>query len=296
MCFDGIKDCAASSRYAMAARTKHATKSFIIPLHIADYSTNCDKFAIITATPYDKLMIVFLLTIAAALAALAGGYTAIKYRDRLHIAVSITAGLVLGLVAFDLLPEIFEGATNAKMDVVVPMVLFAAGFLFFHAVEKIILVHQEAEDEYKAHTHPKLGVARALALAGHSFFDGLSIGVGFQVSTAVGTAVALAVIGHRFADGFDTASFMLMHNNKLTHIKRLLLFVVVMPVLGGLASLLVTLSEGALTLYLGFFAGILMYIAAGNILPQAHAKHASYKSLALTVMGAAAMFVVTRFI
>lgn len=241
-------------------------------------------------------MIIFVLTLAAAVAALAGGYTAIKYRDRLHIAISLTAGLVLGLVAFDLLPEIFGGAENAKLDPVWPMILFAAGFLFFHALEKIILVHHEAEDEYRPHTHPKLGFARAAALAGHSFFDGLSIGVGFQVSTTVGTAVALAVIGHRFADGFDTASFMLLHNNKLTHIKKLLLLVVVMPVLGGLTSLLVTLSESALTLYLGFFAGILMYIAAGNILPQAHAKHASYKSLGLTVVGALAMFVITRFV
>jgi ZIP family zinc transporter len=241
-------------------------------------------------------MIVFLLTVVAALAALAGGYTAIRYRERLHIAISLTAGLVLGLVAFDLLPEIFDGAESAKLDIAWPMILFVAGFLLFHAVEKIILIHQESEEEYRPHTHPKLGILRAVALAGHSFFDGLSIGVGFQVSTAVGTAVALAVIGHRFADGFDTASFMLLHNNKITHIKKFLGVVVIMPVLGGLSSLLVSLSEGMLTIYLGFFAGVLMYIAASNILPQAHAKNASYKSLSLTLFGAVCMFVITRFL
>ena len=241
-------------------------------------------------------MIVLLLTIAAAVAALAGGYTAIKNRNRLHIAISLTAGLVLGLVAFDLLPEIFEGAESASLDVVWPMTLFVGGFLLFHIIEKVILVHQETEDEYRPHTHPKLGMARAIALAGHSFFDGLSIGVAFQVSTAVGTAVALAVIGHRFADGFDTASFMLMHRNKVVHIKKFLAVVVVMPILGGLASMIVTLSQGTLTLYLGFFAGVLMYIAASNILPQAHAKKVSYASLGLTIAGAVFMFVVTRFI
>lgn len=243
-----------------------------------------------------ECMIVLLLTIAAAIAALAGGYTAIKSRNRLHIAISLTAGLVLGLVAFDLLPEIFEGAESAGLDVVWPMVLFAAGFLAFHFVEKIILVHQESEDEYQPHTHPKLGIARAVALAGHSFFDGLSIGVAFQVSSAVGAAVALAVIGHRFADGFDTASFMLMHKNKVVHIKKFLGVVVTMPILGGLASMLVSLSEGTLTLYLGMFAGILMYIAASNILPQAHAKKSSYVSLGLTLTGATFMFIITRFI
>lgn len=241
-------------------------------------------------------MIVLLLTVLAAVAALLGGYTAIHNRNRLHIAISLTAGLVLGLVAFDLLPEIFEGVQSANLNPVWPMVLFAGGFLLFHAIEKIILVHNESEDEYKPHTHPKLGIARAVALAGHSFFDGLSIGVAFQVSTAVGTAVALAVIGHRFADGFDTASFMLLHENKITHIKKFLSIVVAMPILGGLCSLFVSLSQGALTLYLGLFAGILMYIAASNILPQAHAKKHSYKSLALTVFGVVCMFVITRFI
>lgn len=241
-------------------------------------------------------MIVILLTIAASIGALAGGYTAIKNSKRLHIAMALTAGLVLGVVAFDLLPEIFGMANRQHLDTVWPMVLFAAGFLAFHVVEKLILVHKGSESDYSPHKHPQLGVARAIALAGHSFFDGLSIGVAFQVSTAVGSAVALAVIGHRFADGFDTASFMLFHGTKLVHIKRLLWVVILMPILGGLTSLAFNFSETALAIYLGFFAGVLMYIAAGNILPQAHAKQSSYRLVGLTVFGAAFMFVVTRFI
>lgn len=241
-------------------------------------------------------MLIFLLTIAAAVAALAGGYTAISNRHRLDIAMAITSGLVLGVVAFDLLPEIFEGTADTQVDVIWPMMLFVAGFLLFHFVEKIILVHGHSEAEYGAHYHPRLGVARAVALAGHSFFDGLSIGVAFQVDNAVGTAVALAVIGHRFADGFDTASFMLRNKSKLENVKRLMWLVIITPILGGLCSLVVSLSAAALSIYLGFFAGILMYIAAGNILPQAHSKNSPYKSMALTILGAAFMFGVTRLI
>ena len=240
-------------------------------------------------------MLILLLTIAAALAALAGGYTAIKSQHKLHIAMSLTAGLVLGLVAFDLLPEVFDGVQAHNLDPVWPMVMFVAGFLVFHIVEKFILVHEGHEFEYGPHQHPKLGISRALALIGHSFFDGLSIGVAFQVSNEVGYAVALAVIGHRFADGFDTATFMLFQKNKLVHIKKFLGLVVIMPILGGLVSLMYTFSETALTMYLGFFAGLLMYIAAGNILPHAHTKNNSIKSLGLTITGALFIFIVTRF-
>lgn len=241
-------------------------------------------------------MIIFLLTIVAALGALAGGYVAVRSRNKLQMAMAVTAGLVLGLVTFDLLPEIFEIVAAGKVSAVWPMTMFALGFLLFHVVEKFILVHEGEESEYGPHRHPKLGVARAVALAGHSFLDGLSIGVGFQVSTEVGYAVALAVIGHRFADGFDTTSFMIFHGNKLQRIKKLLALVIVMPIVGGFASLIVSFSEGVLAMYLGFFGGVLMYIASGNILPQAHTKSSSLKTVLLTLVGVAVMFVVTRFL
>jgi ZIP family zinc transporter len=239
-------------------------------------------------------MIVLLLTITAALAALVGGYTALKSRKKLHIAMSITSGLVLGLVAFDLLPEIFEGVANNDLDPVWPMLAFVLGFLIFHIVEKFILVHEGVEAGYGPHRHPKLGILRAVALVGHSFLDGLSIGVGFQVSQAVGYAVAIAVIGHRFADGFDTTSFMLLHKNSVARVSKFLSVVVFMPIIGGLTSLIYTFPESALVIYLGFFAGLLMYIGASNILPQAHAKNNSIKSVGYTVVGVVFIFIITR--
>jgi len=58
---------------------------------------------------------------------------------------------------------------------------------------------------------------------------------------------------------------------------------------------MVHISDGALTLYLGFFAGFLLYIGASEILPEAHSKHSSYTTILLTVLGATFMFFVTRF-
>lgn len=241
-------------------------------------------------------MIVFLLTVAASIAALAGGIAAIRAQKWLSMALALTAGLVLGLVTFDLLPEIFEIIQDEKIDAVWPMIAMTVGFLLFHAFEKFVPLHETSEKQYGPHRHPRLGVARAIALSGHSFMDGLSIGVAFQASAAVGTAVALAVIGHRFADGFDTTTFMLFHRNKLSHIKGWLAVVVVMPVAGGLTSLIFSLSQSILAIYLGFFAGLILYISASNLLPQAHAEDPGNRKIVLTVFGVAFMFTVTRFI
>lgn len=238
---------------------------------------------------------VFVLTIAASFAALLGGYTAVRYKRWLNYALALTAGLVLGLVTFDLLPEIFDIVQSQELDPVWPMIALTIGFLSFHLFEKFLPMHEASERQYGPHRHPRLGVARALALTGHSFLDGLSIGVAFQVSSMVGTAVAIAVIGHRFADGFDTTTFMLHHKNKLSHIKRWLAVVVVMPIIGGLASLVVDFSEKALAIYLGFFAGFILYIAASNLLPQAHSEETNRLSILLTALGVALLLLITRF-
>ena len=240
-------------------------------------------------------MQVFLFTLAASVAALAGGYTAIKSRKWLSRTLALTAGLVLGLVMFDLLPEIFNIVKNTNLDSAYPMIAMAGGFLLFHLFERLVPMHESSEEAYSAHRHPQLGVARAVALTGHSFMDGLSIGVAFQVSSAVGLAVALAVIGHRFADGFDTTTFMVFHKNKLRQIKGWLGLVVVMPVVGGLLSLVFNLSEKVLAIYLGFFAGFILYIAASNLLPMAHSKDSSRSSFGLTLLGVIFLFVVPRF-
>lgn len=239
-------------------------------------------------------MLVFFLTLAAASAALAGGLVAIRGRRRLHLALGFTAGLILGLVAFDLLPEIFELSQSEDLDTVWPMIALVSGFLLFHIIEKFILIHHGSEEKYGPHKHPFVGMAGALALSGHSFLDGLSIGIGFQASTVVGMAVAIAVIGHRFADGFNTTNVMLHHQNKPSVAKKMLAVAAVMPILGGLSSLLFSLSESVLAIYLGFFAGFLLYIGASDILPQAHSKNSTRTTIGLTVLGALFMFFITH--
>lgn len=241
-----------------------------------------------------KAMTIVLLATLAAIAALAGGLVAIKNRGRLDLALGLTAGIILGLVAFDLLPEIFNIANAQNLDPIWPMTSLVIGFLLFHVVEKLILIHGSHENDYGVHVHPYVGVAGATALIGHSFLDGASIGLAFQVNASVGTAVAIAVVGHRFADGFNTTNLMLHHKNKLANTKLVLLAASFMPILGALSTLLFSLSPTVLDLYLGFFAGFILYIGAADILPQAHSKNSSKITIGFTIVGAILMFLISR--
>ncbi len=239
-------------------------------------------------------MLPILLSAGTFLSTLLGGLTGLRNRDKLHRLLGFTAGVVIGVVAFDLLPEIFNslGHGVTARDAMLALV---CGFLLFHIIEKSILIHHSQEHEYEVHHHPQVGVASALALSGHSFLDGLGIGLGFQAGTSVGIAVAIAVIAHDFSDGLNTVTLMLINKNNRKKAFAMLMVDALAPVVGAIVGTLVHISDGGLTLYLGFFAGFLLYIGASEILPEAHSKHSSYVTIGLTVLGAAFMFFVTRF-
>lgn len=234
-----------------------------------------------------------LFPLAAFFSTCIGGLFALRFRDRLHYILSFTAGVLLGVVSFDLLPEIFELAHEHALDAGNAMIALVVGFLLFHSLEKFVLVHHVHENDYPEHRHPHVGMFSALSLAGHSFMDGVGIGLGFQVSESVGIIVAFAVIAHDFCDGLNTVSLMLVNHNTTRRSLAMLLLDAVAPVLGAASTLLFEVPPAVLMLYLGFFAGFLLYIGAADILPEAHSQNRSsitLRLIGLTCLGAAFIF------
>lgn len=225
---------------------------------------------------------------------LIGGMVGIKYHDRLHLILGFTAGVLLGVVSFDIFPEIFILVTNLGIPPIQPMIALVAGFLIFHILEKTLLIHHAHEDSYGQHKHPSVGAASALALIGHSFLDGVGIGLGFQISSAAGILVAIAVISHDFSDGLNTVSLALAHKNTPKRAFLFLIFDCLAPILGALSTKLFSIPDHLLVTYLGFFAGFLLYIGASDILPEAHSQHSSWKTILMTILGTAFIFAVTR--
>ena len=236
-----------------------------------------------------------LLSAATFVSTFLGGLFSLQNKNRLHKIMGFTAGVLLGVVFFDIFPEIINLIKENNFSVTSAMVAIVFGFLIFHILEKSILLHHSHEDEYADHKHPHVGIASALALSGHSFLDGIGIGLGFQISPAVGLLVAIAVVAHDFTDGMNTVSLLLSHNNSVKRARYLLFLDAIAPVAGVFATFLFHFSQSFLVIYLGFFAGFLLYIGASDILPEAHSKHSSYTTIGLTILGMILIFVVTRF-
>lgn len=237
-----------------------------------------------------------ILTIFTFFSTLLGGLFAVKFKDKLHLIMGFTAGVLLGVVSFDIFPEIINQIKENHFSSTEVMIALVIGFLLFHVLEKFLVIHHLHEGDYADHRHPQVGILSALALAGHSFMDGVGIGLGFQVNPAVGLLVAIAVISHDFTDGMNTVALMLINNNTPRKSKMFLVLDAVTPVLGALSTLFFKVSSHFLVLYLGFFAGFLLYIGASDILPEAHSKQSSAKLIGLTVLGVVFIFLITRFI
>src|SRR5258708_7923083 len=114
-------------------------------------------------------MSAILLSIAAFFSTFVGGLLAVQNKNRLHLIMGFTAGVLLGVVSFDILPEVIRRINGNGFSITRVMVALVSGFLLFHILEKSISLHHSHEDEYAEHKHPNIGIASALALIGHSF-------------------------------------------------------------------------------------------------------------------------------
>jgi zinc transporter, ZIP family len=235
-----------------------------------------------------------LLALAALVSTLLGGLIAMRAKDKLHLVLGLAAGVMLGVVAFDLLPEAMAQSGQIVLGVPAAMLTTIGGFFTVHIVERSLAIHRGHEGEFGGHHHgmESVGLLAGGGLVVHSFLDGVGIGLGYQAGAAVGLVVAIAVIAHDFADGFNTFTIASLYGNARRRVLTLLVCDAVAPVVGAVVGTLVPIPTGAIGLYLGYFAGFLLYLATADILPEAHARHPSRLTLVFTVAGAAFIWLV----
>jgi zinc transporter ZupT len=228
-----------------------------------------------------------------AIATALGGLLALKSRDRLHLVLGLSAGLLLGLVAFELLPEAFSHDAGEFLNVPITAVALIGGFMALHLFEKFSGGHEPAESEYGSehrHAGNVAGTLGALAMAGHVLIDGIALGVAFQVSNELGIAVFVAVLVHAFSDGLNTVSLLIKSGNWTKRAILLLAVDAVARVGGAAIGSSIALNDDYIAIYLALFAGVLIYLATSHILPEAHSRHSSRWTLATTIAGVLVMW------
>jgi len=210
----------------------------------------------------------------AVLATALGGLFALTRQDRLHLVLGFSAGAVLGVALFDLLPESFE-LTTGRYPAATVALLIGLGFFAFTMVNRAVDVRES-----------RRGALGAASLSLHSFLDGIGIGLAFQVSTSVGLVVAAAVLAHDFSDGINTVAVVLKNRGHGILALRWLAADAAAPLVGVGSTYLYALSDAHLGLVLAVFCGFFLYIGASDLLPESHHRHPKRLTAVLNLGGA----------
>src|SRR3989338_792992 len=196
--------------------------------------------------------------------------------------VSFAAGTLLAVSFLDLLPEAAEIlGTNLQ-------ILFAwtlAGIVVFFLFERIVVqLHTHYHEDDSVHAHP----APVLLMVGdafHNFIDGIVIATAFIANPTLGVITAVGVAVHELPQEIGDFSVLLHHGWKKASVLWVNLGISLTSVLGAvLAYALRDLIVPVLPHLLAFTAGIFIYIAAGDLLPEISKSKPSDKKSHITIL------------
>jgi ZIP family zinc transporter len=232
---------------------------------------------------------IIIVAFGAVLATFLGGLFALRFRDKLHLILGFSAGAIIGVAFFDLLPEAIS-LTAGQLDTAKVTSIVALGFVIYLFLDRFFIGHQQPGDDCERHKHR--GRLGAGSLSAHSFLDGLAIGFAFKVSPVVGLIVTFAVLAHDFSDGINTVGLILKGGGSRQEAFKWLLIDAAAPALGILISFLFAPGPTALGIILALFCGFFLYIGASELLPESHHAHPTFWTTAMTVLGIAALYAV----
>lgn len=225
------------------------------------------------------------LGVAASLATLSGGLLALRLRGRIVPLLGVTAGVVLGVAVFDLVPEAARLAAGLWSAPALAAWV-AAGFALYLLLNRGLSRAGRAPAAWRGYLAPA-------ALTLHSFLDGVVIGLAYQIDAQAGWLIALAVLTHDLADGVNTVSLCLDAAGERAA-RRWLLLNGAAPLGGVLAGLMVSVPAGGLAPVMAVFAGVFLYIGLGELAPRSYALDPRPRTGVFGLLGMGLILLVTR--
>jgi zinc and cadmium transporter len=226
--------------------------------------------------------------VAAALGNVVGALAVVRHLQRglrlIDGCLAFGAGFMLAVTVLGVLPVVFDGSAVAPLCVLL-------GYFAVHLAQHVFTPHFHFGEE----THRVSSSAGHTALLGltlHTFFDGVAIASGFMVSGRLGILLFLAVLLHKLPEGVTIASVMVAGGHSRGRA------VGGAVVIGGATMLGFLLTEQVRPLAqygLALSAGVTLYVAASNLVPEFQAKRGWLTPLAF-FGGGVGFFVTERLL
>src|SRR5580692_8536124 len=225
-------------------------------------------------TETTRVLLALLPGIVAAGANLLGGVL-VSYRQwsrhYLKYFIALGAGFMLATALVEMIPESVklrgDSGSHFFNDANSVFVFVLAGYFVVHFFEHTVAPHfhfgEETHHEEMSHSHA--GYAALLGLVIHTFFDGVAIASGLLVSTWLGAVIFVAIFLHKIPEGFTVASLMLASGQSrgVAFISSAILGGATLAGMGLMFMLRTTVADA-----LPFSAGVTLYVAASDLIPE----------------------------
>jgi zinc transporter ZupT len=201
----------------------------------------------------------------ASLLALFGGE--LGARGRAYSA-AVASGILLALAFADLFPEALEMAGGVAISG------FVGGFALLFITEAFTQAHTHHSPEERVGKHP-LGPF-VIGLGIHNLADGFVLGVGAKAAAVTSWLVGLGVLVHQVPVGISLAAILLAARAERRQVIRTTVSLgLAIPLAAVLTMMLPAPTEAALGLLTGVAGGVLAYVGAAHLLPEAQAERPS---------------------
>ncbi|MFL6208421.1 MAG: ZIP family metal transporter [Pyrinomonadaceae bacterium] len=216
----------------------------------------------------------------------------------LRYLVALGAGFMLAAIFIEIMPEAVRLWQPRRAEVghavLAATTLLLVGYLLIHLFEHTLAPHFHFGPE--THTEAMLRPSAAYAAIGglsiHTFFDGVSVAAAFLVNFKVGLLVFVAILLHKVPEGFTAASIMLA-SGRTARSALLATLVVGAATLGGVLSVALLesrVSAAAVVYALPFSAGVTLYVAASDLIPEVNHMERKNPLVSLVVFAGVALF------
>jgi zinc and cadmium transporter len=208
----------------------------------------------------------FFYTLIAALANVAGA-AAVASRSRWSVSalekmIALSAGFMVSVALLDLAPEAIgqHGSTAG--------ILILAGFLLVHLTQHTLVPHFHFGEEVHE-VGRGVGMSALAGMMLHTFVDGVAIASGFSVRPSLGLLVFVAILLHKFPEGLAISSIFLASGASRA---KAMIAGASLGVATIAGALLTSLSQDLSVYGLAVAAGVSLYVAASNLIPEFQSK------------------------
>lgn len=186
-------------------------------------------------------------------------------RKLLSLFLGYSGGVMVSLVAFDLMPEAIElGGT------VLPLAFMVVGAVTIMIFDMLLPHSHHFSCDEESSRFARTAYVVAMGIAMHDLPEGLAVGAGLASGSSLGFRVAALMFLHNMPEGMAVAGPLACIGRKRSNIILISALTGLPSVVGAaIGALFGTLSPEVLSASLAFAAGAMLFVTFDEVIPDA---------------------------